>query len=179
MLAKRAQKAYTITFPSTVKRAQGEAFEKNDWLRSVVLNEGLERLEGPGSDEQRGGVFSGTRIKKIALPSTLKIIGDKTFQNCQMLKHAVFREGSRLDKIGAQSFQNSVIETIAIPSSVATIGEEAFSGCKTLGKVSFQEGCKLERVGKRCFFECGFAEIEIPRTVRSIGADSLKNCKNL
>ena len=30
ILAKRAQKAYTITFPSTVKKAQGEAFEKND-----------------------------------------------------------------------------------------------------------------------------------------------------
>ena len=70
-------------------------FEKNEQLSSVILNEGLERLEGPGDDDdQHGSVFGDTNIKSITLPSTLRILGDSIFQGCKMLRCVTFRGGS-------------------------------------------------------------------------------------
>ena len=52
----------TITFPSTVIRVQGGAFEDSPLLKSAILNEGLERLgeceEEDYDDED--GVFCST-----------------------------------------------------------------------------------------------------------------------
>ena len=49
VLIKGAQ-ARTSTFPNTVREVRSEAFAENECLKSVVLNEGLERLEGPRDD---------------------------------------------------------------------------------------------------------------------------------
>lgn len=180
VIVKGAEDAKSVTFPGTVRDAHTRAFENNAQLRSVVLNKGLERLEGCGCDDgQHGEIFIGTSMKGIIFPSTLRVLGDRIFQGCKMLKCVTFREGSRLDKIGVECFSNSGIEEITIPSSVITIHEQAFSGCRALRKASFQEGSKLERMGAMCFSECGFAKITIPMTVRSIGTDAFKKCKNL
>lgn len=50
-VVKGTEEICTITFPSTVKKVLAGAFEKNECLKSVVLNEGLERIEGDSSDE--------------------------------------------------------------------------------------------------------------------------------
>lgn len=142
------------------------------------MSEGLERLEGPGGDKH-GGVFSGTRIKRITLPSTLKTLGDETFLNCKILKHVLFRDGSELEEIGAGCFSGSGVEEITVPSSVTAICKEAFSKCRGLKKVLFQEGSRLERIGRRCFCASGLEEIQIPETVSTIGVGAFRNCINL
>ena len=110
-------------------------FEKNEQLSSVILNEGLERLEGP--DDKRGRTFSDTYVQRITLPSTLKVLDRDTFQNCKMLKCVMFREGSALEEIGIGCFSSSGIEEMAIPKGVTSICESAFSSCKALKKVAF------------------------------------------
>ena len=50
-VVKGAETVRTIIFPSTTKKILVGAFEDNKYLRSVVLNEGLERIEGDSSDE--------------------------------------------------------------------------------------------------------------------------------
>ena len=117
--------AKTATFPNTARRVLDRAFADTS-LRSAVLNEGLERLGGHREEcrNRYVGVFCNTKIQKITLPSTLRVLEDDIFDNCRELKSVTFREGSRL-------------EEITIPSSVITILDEAFSNCKALTKISF------------------------------------------
>ena len=117
---KGTDSAKLVTFPDTTRDACTGAFERNQFLKSAVLNEGLERL-GECGDGKCGGVFSGTQIRKVALPSTLRVLGKEAFLGCKKLGRVVFREGSRLEEIGAKCFSGSGIEDIAIPPSVITI----------------------------------------------------------
>ena len=59
-LAYGAKGTRTVIFSSTIKGVEYNAFEDNRSLKSAVLNEGLERLEGYGDDTCYIGTFSGT-----------------------------------------------------------------------------------------------------------------------
>ena len=61
-IVKGAETVRTIAFPGTTKEVRSRVFEKNEYLRSVVLNEGLERIEGGSNNEQHGGAFCGTGV---------------------------------------------------------------------------------------------------------------------
>ena len=67
----------TITFPRTIKIVQESAFHHTP-LMSAVLNEGLEELGECGARNCRG-VFHWTKLKRVVLPSTLRVIGNRTF----------------------------------------------------------------------------------------------------
>ena len=74
----------------------------------------------------------------------------------------MFRDGSRLEKIGNRCFSGSGIEKIMIPSSVTTINENTFSHCEDLKNILFQEDSRLERIKAQCFSESGIEEIVLP-----------------
>ena len=78
-----AGRGRTITFPKTIRRVEAGAFYGNLRTRSVVLNEGMERLgeDTDGTGQIRGprGAFDGSRIARVTLPSTLKALGDCAF----------------------------------------------------------------------------------------------------
>ena len=50
-------------------------------MKSIVLNEGLEKLGIYKSKDskRRNGLFSDTQIQQIVLPSTLIVLGDNAF----------------------------------------------------------------------------------------------------
>ena len=103
-------------------------------LESVVLNEGLEKLGECTSDgkDYNKGVFCYTRIKRITLPSTLRVLGDGAFYGCNRLKRVTFAEGSQLEQIGPHCFSSTAIEEFQAPPSLREIGCEAFSSCSSL-----------------------------------------------
>ena len=70
---------------------------------SVVLNEGLETL-GNYQSGRSEGVFCGTRLRNVALPSTLQTLGDYAFAKCKDLRKVTFEKGSRLKGIGEYAF---------------------------------------------------------------------------
>lgn len=119
-IVKGPKETKLVIFPSTTRHARAGAFAESQRLKSVILNEGLEKLEGP-CDDQHSGVFSGTDIEHITLPSTLRVLGDKAFQNCRMLKSMIFSRKSKLEEIGVGCFSGSGIEAITIPSSVTVL----------------------------------------------------------
>lgn len=96
-LVRRAENAKTIIFPTTVKEAKIGTFsnerEKTDALESVILNEGLEKLGEckRGNTNHYEGVFCQSQIKRITLPSTLRILGDFTFEDCEHLSQITSR----------------------------------------------------------------------------------------
>ena len=98
VLAKGAENIKLITFPGTVREARDGALSEQGKdarvLESVILNEGLEKLGGLRSEDKKchSGAISGTRVRKIVLPSTLKVLGDNTFYNCRSISQILFRQ---------------------------------------------------------------------------------------
>lgn len=93
------------------------------------MNEGLESLGRPKiSDEQEeNGVFSGSAIESVRVPSTLKVIERDTFSKCESLRNVEFTEG--LEKIEACAFSESGIESIATPATLKEVSRESFKMC--------------------------------------------------
>lgn len=87
--------ARTVTLPNTVRKVRDRAFAGSGRLRSVVLNDGLETL-GEYQGRNGGGAFSGTGLRQAELPSTLRVLGDKTFCGCEQLKHVTFAKNCAL-----------------------------------------------------------------------------------
>ena len=97
-----AEDATTITFPKTVREVQNDAFQGKA-VRSAVLNEGLKKL-GEYQDDYKEGVFLGTPLRLVILPSTLEKLGNYVFAKCGSLREVVFGEKSTLKYIGEAVF---------------------------------------------------------------------------
>ena len=90
--------------PLSLRVLKQSAFQDCKSLKYVKLNEGLEVL---GTDERPGGwdwcgVFQGSAVEYVELPSTLRRIECSTFAECDNLKSIELPE--RLEYIGNQCF---------------------------------------------------------------------------
>ena len=66
-----------------------------------------------------------TKFNYVSFPSTLKVIGDSTFEDVQIIAPIVLPEG--LLEIGDNSFESSYILDITLPSTLVSIGNRAFA----------------------------------------------------
>ena len=123
-----------------------------------MLNEGLEVL---GTDEYKDnggyykGVFHGSAIESVTLPSTLKRIEYDAFCKCTKLKNVQLPEG--LEYVGKYCFWESALESITLPSSLKTIEQSAFYQCRNLKSVCLPEG--LEKIDLFAFSETGLENV--------------------
>lgn len=149
LFAKAAEGIKLVTTPSTVKETRYDTFVENWELKSVVLNEGLERLgELEGNDQNKPeGMFGNTKIKRITLPSTLQILGDNAFCQCAELKCVNFRNGSKLETIGRHCFSESGIETVTLPKTLKTVSASAFERCENLMVAQVEDSCEISLSG--------------------------------
>ena len=103
--------------------------------------EAREKVTIDGHDWE-GGVFYGSGIESIRIPSTLKMLERRTFYGCESLKSAYIAEG--VERVGEECFFESGIEEIALPGTLAEICKSAFTKCSCLKTVWVQEGCALD-----------------------------------
>lgn len=106
-----------------------------------------------------GGAFEGCkRLKKVVLPSNLKEIPLKCFENTA-LTEIILPEG--LETIGGGAFKTeeteyghiySGVSEVTIPASVKEIGNNAFYGRRNLETVIL-EGDYMELIGASCFHD--------------------------
>lgn len=108
-----------IVFPSTLKVIEKEAFAFCLKITEINLPLGLERIEDLA--------FFTTKIEKIDIPNTVKLIGTKAF-----LSGTTF--------IG----QESIIKWISIPESVLEIGKHAFCKFQNLMGKTLPSKCHIE-----------------------------------
>ena len=126
----RESRLESITMPSSVRTIRQSAFCKCSSLKTVTLNEGLETL---GTDEYAAdgrpwyGVFQGSALVNVRLPSTMKRIEYYAFQNCKNLKKIVLPD--KLEYVGQYCFWGSELQKVWIPRAEMEAGEEAFGGC--------------------------------------------------
>jgi hypothetical protein len=137
-------------------------------VREMIFESGsiLRTIEGCPS--------SFSKLRTIAIPSSVEIIGDSCFAACcygDCLCEVTFEPGSKLREIKMGAFERTAIKRIEIPSSVEIIGDGCFHGCAGLREVTFGYGSQLQRIGKLAFIYTSLESITIPSSVKVIGAN--------
>ena len=114
----------TVVFPSEIDGKKvscvgnGSSYVlSSSNTKTVIISEGIIKLEYAFCECME--------LVTVSLPSTLKIIGDRTFDSCYNLSNIILPEG--LTSIGYAAFHEcSSIEKLVVPDSVTYIGELAF-----------------------------------------------------
>lgn len=119
----------------------------------------------------------GVAISKIAIPASIKKLGNKAFLQCQLT--SIEFEGEGLESIGDQCFWMSDLPTITIPASVTHIGEGAFFD-DNMASFSVAEGSKSFAAVDGVLFSKDLSELvsypfsspaksyEVPATVKKL-----------
>lgn len=144
---------------------------------------------GPAPAGELGGLFSvpqsdlppvsradGT-LTRIALPDSIRTIGDRAFARCRGLKRLTLPNG--LITLGVRAFdQCGGLEHAEIPVGVTKLPDYLFAQCRKLTRVTLPE--HLIWVGNHAFYNCMALEaLELPRTVEFVGGGVFMNCKKL
>lgn len=136
----------------------------------MQLNEGLEVL---GTDDYLNGrelcgVFEGSALERVILPSTLKRIEYDAFWCCKNLKGISFPEN--LEFIGRYCFYQSALESIEFPSTLKVIERSAFLKCEKLRNVEFPTS--LRTISQGAFAYCtNLATVKFSDGLEILGTD--------
>ncbi len=134
-----SSKLIEASIPTTMEIMGDFFFGKCTALTTV---NGLENSKVDGIYKQ---AFYNTKITSIALPSTVKTIGQ-------------------------DAFRNAPITSIVIPNSVESIGDHAFASCTSLATISISENSKLKRFdGQYQFEQTAISNFYFPSSLESIG----------
>lgn len=138
---------------------------------TVELPEGVTKIEYEA--------FRYCKISSVRFPSTLRLIRDNAFADCENLKTIDF--GCGLTHVGSSvswyTFASSGLEKISFPRQVKSIGRGAFYESQ-LKEITLNEG--LEIIEEDSFMMCvGLESISIPKTVSTIGRCALSYVKNV
>ena len=95
------------------------AFQNKRQLQSVVLNEGLERLEPR--------CFEESQIRRLVLPSSVTDVGFSAFAHCESLRSADLRAARGLKKLrdGVFGYCKKLGE-VRLGNDIKVIGDNCF-----------------------------------------------------
>jgi hypothetical protein len=103
--------------------------------------------------------------RSITVFSSVEILADRCFENCDELETVIFEAPSKLKKIGQRAFADSAIRSITIPASVNEIDGSAFVGCP-LEDINLGPGNRRFIISRSALLTSGGTEI-----VRSFGLE--------
>lgn len=186
-----------INIPNTVETIGQGAFNGCASLTSLTFEAGgtanltigdAERAEGETliSAATKGGVFYGTAITQVTIPSRTVKIGVAAFVNLSLQTINLREDGaeSRLQIIGDGAFYSNNVRTgcggdLVIPSTVTYIGDSAFNYLQSITSITFEAGTQDLEIGASAFaayYQSGSVASEfaltIPARVTSIGASA-------
>ena len=170
----------SFTAPAHLKTLGQGSFHGCRHLKRATLNEGLEVLgveECAGDEDWYDGVFEGSALESVVLPSTLKRIERKMFRRCANLRKVSLPDA--LERIGRECFAESGLESAEVPRSVSVIDDCAFQNCHALKTVQFQQEGRLKTIRKGCFQGSALAECTAPLSVEEIRDSAFCGCMSL
>ena len=170
-----------------------EAFCGDLNIEKVILGEGVTSIGA-------GAFASCEELYSVTLPSCLKQLPDKAFENCLSLEEINIPEGitrigvyafvnceslnkisfpSTLMEIDDRAFENCYsIEEVRLPAGVIRLGVSAFERCRDLVLISLPEG--LTSIGDFCFYYCdSLEEVVIPEGITLIREGVFQGCTKL
>ena len=131
-------------FPASLRTIAQGTFACCKSLRTAKFAEGLETLgtdERPENGNHWYGVFQGSALESVTLPSTLRRIEDLAFKKCKNLRSVTLPED--LKYIGYSCFRGTGIVEITLPGALQEVGENTFADCASLKIVWMEDGCKI------------------------------------
>ena len=123
-------------------------------LRNAELDDDIDAL---GTDEcsesedvqQYCDVSQESALENVMPPSTLKIVENRAFEECNSLKTVTLPD--QRGRNGDRCFFGSGITEFVVPKSVTKMGKCVFQECDSLKRVSFQAGSRREKIDISCF----------------------------
>ena len=152
----------------------------NTTLTSFTINENCKMLCNQA-------FYLCKQLSSIVIPSSVTIISDSTFDDCQLLQITVdsnnpnytSHQGSLYNKNQSELIRGAGnASTVEILSTVTSIGDNAFYGCRILTSVKIPD--TVTSIGEEAFYYCTkITNISIPDGVTSIGDGAFQNCSAL
>jgi len=128
----------------TVTEITEKCFSGVKTLRSVVLNEGLQRI----SDK---AFSSCDMLENVTLPSTLEHIDEKAFDSCSRLRQITFPDSLRI--LGYCSFWGAKsLESLVLPGTIDNIEYGVFMYGEKLAQIVVGEG--IQSLSDNLFAYC-------------------------
>ena len=121
--------------------------------------------------------FYESAVETVAVPESVRVLGEEAFFGCRRLRRVTLAEASRLEKIGSGCFRESGLEELRVPSGLREIGDRAFYLCQHLTWAELSQG--LRSVSAGSFSYSGLEEVLIPASVRTIRSDAFNGCQQL
>lgn len=187
-------KITSITFPTTLRKIEMDAFYNCRELESVEFNNGLETigynafyncsfktLSIPASvtSLEEGAFIDCKQITgTVTIPSNVTIIKNSVFKGCTGISEFIL--GS-VTKIEFQAFYNCTsLNKINFPSSLTEIGDYAFRDCASLESIDLSALINLKKIGEGAFEGCrGVTSISLNEGLESLGKAVFSNCISL
>lgn len=132
-----------------------------------------------GTQKIQPKAFNGIEdMVSIAIPKSVRIIGEGAFFNCSNLSEVSFEVGSNLEFLGEMAFGNSGLNSIVLPQGLETINQEVFHRCKNLFSIILPSG--LTEIGIAAFYGCdSLEEIKLPNSLKTIREYAFMGCESL
>ncbi len=172
----------SVTFPTTLRYIEAEAFMFCQHLVSVTMNEGLESI-GPNA-------FYWNALVEVNLPSTVMTIAVDAFDATSTITlytvaagntHFSSYEGHLYNQDRSVLRRYAVGKTdtsFTVPSGVTEIGQEAFREAKNLETITLPDG--LITIQQSAFRSCyALTQINLPTTLYRIGSYAFQYCNTL
>lgn len=144
-------------------------FYNTDYINVINVNY-LKSIEEEDENDENN------KFKQVSIniKDNITEIGSCTYADCWELKNITLP--STLKEIGQQSFNCSGIKSIIIPDSVTEIGLYSFYNCSNLTYIKLSNS--LKRIDS-AFHSCNITSITIPNGVTYIDSRCFKKCSNL
>lgn len=172
----------SITLPDSIKYIDEGIFSGSTVKQPIIIPESVEDISEKAfafttceirlpSNLKKipKWLFWGARITHFTIPSSVEVIEDNAFYQCQYLTDIDFGDG--LKRIGESAFENCWgLETVTFNDGLEEIGEEAFKNCNKLRSVTFGNG--LKKIGEAAFSNCSAMineTIYLPDTLTELG----------
>lgn len=162
-----------LTIPGSVKNFD-LSLQNSGNLEKLVFSEGVEELSSNMM------VYGCGKLKKIDLPSTLKLISQSgAFSGATALESIDLPDGLAFaEGIGSVFSDCSALTSIVLPESITKIPSGTFNRCTSLASVT-AEG-EISAIGNSAFQECkSLTQLALPGQLTSIGYSAFQDCENL
>lgn len=159
-----------VVIPDGVTEIGEEAFEFNDWVRSVSIPDSVSVI---GKKAFRAC----HNLRDISIPDSVSEIGNAAFELCKSLESVSIPNG--VTSLNLSLFSECTnLRSISIPNSVTEIGFGVFMWCESLESITIPNG--VTKIGNSLFYKCkSLKSVTIPDSVTSIGRWAFENCSSL